>query len=243
MTFRMILGLSIAALSLLTGGCGGNVTSSGGSGGTTGSGGSTGGGGAHTGGGGTGGALPTGDCQTDADCPGNTCVAVTGGGFKVCTSFPDEATQCTSQSQVPDECCVTADCAEGKCYLSTDIPYCGGPAMATYNRCVKDECVKDADCAGGGQPSICAPPGAWGNPNRVCLAAYCTSNADCTDKAGGYCAPVDAPCCSVAAGLACVYPDGCRHDTDCASDGSKHCEIDAATKSGVCVDGPAACPA
>lgn len=115
--------------------------------------------------------------------------------------------------------------------------------MASYNRCVADECAADADCSGGGTQHICAPAGMSGNPTRVCLTAYCKTNADCTSKAGGYCAPVSDPCCGVTVGLACIYPDGCRNNGDCASDGSQHCEIDGAAGEGVCKDGPAACPA
>lgn len=246
MTHRLILGISVIALSLssvFATGCGGEVSGTGGS--TGGTGGGTGGTGGNTGGSGgsTGGALPTGDCTSEADCNGNPCVESTPGGFKVCTSFPEEAVGCTPNNPVPDECCTSADCAAGKCYLSTDIPYCGGPAMATYNRCVADECASDADCAGGSVARICAPAGAWGNPHRVCTSAYCKTNADCTAKAGGYCAPVSDPCCFVASGLACIYPGGCRSNEDCASDGSQHCEIDGGAGAGVCKDGPAACPA
>jgi hypothetical protein len=239
----MFLGISVAALSLCTAGCGGNVTGSGGGGsGTGGSAGTTGSGAGNTGGS-TGGALPAGDCQSAADCGGNPCVEVTPGGFKVCTSAPPpEASQCTPNNPVPDECCTTADCmGKGTCYLSTDLPYCGGPAMAQYNRCVADQCAKDADC-GGGQNEVCAPAGIFGNPERACTVAYCTTNADCNAKTGGYCAPINDPCCSLPSGLGCVYPGGCRSNEDCAADGSQHCEIDGATKSGVCKDGPAACP-
>lgn len=255
MTLRNFLGLSVAVLAVAGVGCGGDVsTSSGGSGGGTAGSGGTGAAGGATGGtggvggagaaggtGGTGGSLPTGDCDTSADCGGAACVEVTPGGYKVCLQFPGEATMCNPGGGVPDECCTSDDCADGgKCYLSTALPYCGGPAMAEYNRCVKNECASDGDC---GADGVCSPAGAWGSPARVCRTALCKTNADCGAKAGGYCAPIDAPCCSVPSGLACVYPGGCRHNSDCAMDGSKHCEIDPATKAGVCIDGPEACPA
>ena len=229
--------LSTLSLSLfaLAAGCGDGSGGSGG-GGSTSTGGST--GGSTSTGDSTGGTvLLTGDCQGDADCNGGTCVEVTPGGYKVCTSMPVEATMCSGTGMPPDECCASADCAEGKCYLSTDLPYCGGPAMATYNRCVTDGCATDADC---GTNAICAPVGAFGNPVRACFPAFCKTNADCGD---GSCAPIQDSCCAEPAGLACVKAGGCQKDSDCAADGSQYCDIDAATKSSVCKMGGKPCPA
>ena len=192
----------------------------------------------------TSGGAPLGDCKTAADCGGNPCVPVTPGGYTVCEATPPEATMCTLPPGGPgsDQCCTSADCKTGKCYLSTSLPQCGGPAMQVSNLCLSDTCSNDAACGNGSVPQICTPAGAFGFPTRQCLVAYCHTDADCGAQAGGHCAVVSAPCCTSPAGLACVYPGGCRKDTDCANDGSKHCQIDPASKSGVCIAGPAACP-
>src|SRR5262249_49804380 len=95
-----------------------------------------------------------------------------------------------------DKCCTSADCTGGaKCYSTGSLPYCGGPAMAIYNECMKDQCTTDADCTGGGAdvPMICAPVGAYGVPVRTCFTAYCHTNASCTAKPGGRCAPISQP--------------------------------------------------
>jgi hypothetical protein len=259
MSLRNFLVFSAAALSVAATACGGNVsTGAGGNGGNgaaggggngaaggggnggAGNGGAGNGGAGATGGGGVGGGS-TGDCATEADCGGAPCAEVTPGGFKVCLSSPPEATACGA-NQPQDQCCTSADCSKGKCYLSTSFPYCGGPAMAEYNLCAADQCASAADCKGD-LPAICTPAGAFGWPVRECVVALCETNADCNAKQNGYCAPVNTTCCNVPAGLACVYPGGCRADADCASDGSKHCELDQSSKSGVCKDGPALCPA
>ena len=143
---------------------------------------------------------------------------------------------------VDDECCVTADCATGACYPFASLPYCGGVQPADYNVCATDACSADADC-GASPPALCAPPGAFGNPVRGCVAAFCKTNADCTKAPGGYCAPISNPCCQTPLGLACVYAGGCRSDSDCASDGSMHCEVDSAAGEAVCVEGGIGCPA
>lgn len=216
--------LALFATATLAAACGGSVV--------------TGTGGGHSGGGGTGGggAPPTGDCQSDADCGGSTCAAVTPGGYKICLGAPPEATGCVPGAPVPDECCTSADCAQGKCYDNSMLPYCGGPFPAPYNTCVSDACQSDADC---GAQQICAPAGAWGRPNRACVAASCHTNADC--GAGGACVPIIATCCGTPQGLACVFPGGCSKDSDCASDGSTHCEIK--DGKGQCVPGFVGCPA
>jgi hypothetical protein len=242
---------------VLAAACGGNVAVDGtGTGGKTGAGGSssssssstsTSGTGTSTGTGtgtssGTSGGAPLCDCKSAADCAGKPCVALTPGGYMVCEAPPPEATKCAPPGTLPmDQCCASADCKTGKCYLSTSLPQCSGPAMATYNECVSDACATDADCKNGTLPQICTPAGAFGFATRQCLAAYCHTDADCGAKAGGHCATVSQPCCSTPGGLACVYPGGCQKDTDCASDGSKHCQIDATSKQGVCIVGPTAC--
>src|ERR1700734_98293 len=52
---------------------------------------------------GTGGSLPAGGCS-DTDCPaGSQCVPLTPGGYRVCTSFPPEATACMMpEGSTPD---------------------------------------------------------------------------------------------------------------------------------------------
>lgn len=258
MTLRRTLFGAAALAALLAVGCGGNVEGTGGSGGSTGGSGGTGatagsggtgatagsgGSGATAGSGGSGGSVAAGDCQSEADCGGSPCVEVTPGGYKVCLKAPPEATECMPDGPLEDECCNSAECANGgKCYGFTSLPYCGGAQPADYNVCVGDMCASDAQCDGG-IPSVCAPAGAWGTGARTCVAAFCKTNADCTAKPGGVCAAIEGMCCSLPLGLACVYPGGCQKDADCASDGSQHCEIEQDTLTGVCVDGPEQCPA
>jgi hypothetical protein len=233
----------LAAVPALALGCGGGVEGTGGTGGSGGSP-SAGGSGGSAGDGG-GGGVPFGECESDADCGGSVCAEITPDGWKTCLSSVPEATMCTPQPNVPDECCTSAECSDGgNCYPSESLPYCGGPAPAQYNQCVADACGDDGECMETtGMPSICAPAGSFGFPARHCLTAFCRTIEDCQAKPGGYCAPVIWSCCGIPLGVACVYPGGCREDQDCASDGSQHCELDDAEGAGVCVDGPALCPA
>jgi hypothetical protein len=220
--------------------CGGNVVQGTGATGTGTGATSTGTGATSTG---TGGLPPTGDCTTDAQCPGGTCAEITPGGWKICLVVPPPSTGCSSPKSPTDQCCTSADCPNGgACYETTSLPYCGGPAMAIYKECVTDQCTSDAACVGGGSdaPDICAPAGAYGEPMRTCFAAYCKTSADCTQKPVGYCAPVGAHCCSTPSGLGCVYPGGCRKDTDCAAGDS--CQLDTTSGEGVCTNGPSPCP-
>ncbi len=184
------------------------------------------------------------DCASDGDCSGGACVEMTAGGFKICLSPPPEATACNVSGPVPDQCCKTMDCqGGGKCYLSASVPNCGGVPAPDYNFCAGDACKADSDCQGAGVNQICAPAGAFGQPGKACVNAYCKTDAECGAKPGGRCAPVMQTCCGLPAGLACVYSGGCREDQDCANDGSQHCEIDPTSHEGTCVNGFAACPA
>jgi hypothetical protein len=188
-----------------TGGQGGTPGGAGGS-----AGGAGGSGGAPGGSGGSGGAI-LGDCASDADCPNGPCVEVTPGGFLVCVDPPAEATMCSGSGF--DECCTTSDCAKGTCFPWPLTPYCGGPQPIDHNVCGADQCSTDAECGAG---MICSLAGTLDTKVRLCVLAYCKTAADCTDEPGGYCAPVDGPCCGGSAGLFCVYPsDGCRNNGDC----------------------------
>jgi hypothetical protein len=195
---------------------------------------------------GTGEPLPEGGCTSDAACPtGSQCVALTPGGFRVCTSFPPEATACSMpMGSSPDQCCTSADCTMGKCYLDSNLPFfdCSGGGFSPSNTCLADACETDADCAGqvGGEPTICAPAGTVG-PMRTCLVAYCHTNADCTTHGPGRCALIQNPCCTVPWGLGCVYAGGCATTVDCADAGLTFCNLDALSGSGVCAPGPAPC--
>jgi hypothetical protein len=141
-----------------------------------------------------------------------------------------------------DQCCTSADCKQGKCYSTSSLPYCGGPAMAVYNVCAADACAQDQDCPkSGGAPELCAPAGAFGIPMRFCMQGYCHTNADCTASPGGVCEPIQSSCCSVPAGVACVYPGGCKKDQDCGA--NAHCEVDPAQGAAVCKPGLVGCPA
>lgn len=218
--------LAVLFLSCLgAGACGGNVVK--------------GAGGAGTGAGGT--APPGGDCTSDAQCNGGQCVAITPGGYEVCAQEPPEATSCSSPGL--DQCCSTADCkGMGKCYSTTALANCGGPAMAPYNLCVADQCTDDASCAGSlsDVPMLCLPAGVFGFVARFCLTAYCHTNADCTAQPGGACVPIRSSCCGTPVGIACVYPGGCSDDADCGQ--GNRCEIDDLHGTGTCVSGPATCP-
>ncbi|MFO0662287.1 MAG: hypothetical protein U0165_21015 [Polyangiaceae bacterium] len=94
-----------------------------------------------------------------------------------------------------------------------------------------------ADCPN--PSSFCAPRGVFGNKVRYCAALSCHTDADCTAKPNGMCAPVLDPCCGAARGLFCVYQDGCRDNSQCNPD--QHCEVNVDGE-GVCVDGFATCP-
>lgn len=232
------LGIGLAfSFTLALAACGGGVDTGGG-GNTS----ST----TSAGGGGTGGTVPSGDCTTDAQCNGGKCSEVTPGGYKICLKSPAEAVACHPPGgPIDDLCCTSADCSGGgKCWNTADVPYCGGAVPAEYNACLADACQDDGGCQTvGGVQQICAPAGAFGQPVRACVVAYCKTDAACTAKPGGHCVPVASPCCSTPAGFACVYPGGCKEQSDCGNDGMQHCEIDAASHQGVCVPGPAACPA
>lgn len=221
--------LTLPLLALALAGCDGDVDAAPGAGGGSSS--ST-----TTSTSGSGGGGPAGDCQSDADCGGAPCAPLTPGGYRVCLSFPSEVTECPGGGP-PDLCCSSADCQSaggGTCYFAADLQFCGG-AYPDYNVCVPDGCQSDEDCAMGQNPAICAPAGAFGNPARACLVAYCRVDADCTAKPGGACRLVGGdPCCSHPApdGLACVYPGGCLTDADCPGGA---CDIGA---DGVSVCGP-----
>ncbi|HEX7604338.1 MAG TPA: hypothetical protein VF316_22120, partial [Polyangiaceae bacterium] len=187
------------------------------------------------------GTVSGGDCATDADCNGGTCIELAPGGYKVCSKMPPEATMCQPPGPpVMDQCCTSSDCKVGKCYASTSLPYCGGPAMPLYNMFVADACATDKDCASnGGPPQLCAPAGAWGIPARFCALAFCHTSADCGAKAGGVCEPVANSCCSMPSGLACVYPGGCNKDQDCGQ--NAHCAIGSQGEA-ACKPGDVGCP-
>lgn len=182
---------------------------------------------------------PPGDCASDADCPGGRCVPITVGGYAVCSIIPPEATSCMTPGA--DECCTTNDCPPAeKCYPPGAMAHCGLPGVPG-NTCSVDECVNDDNCAHTGAPSICAPAGAWGQPARTCLTAYCKTNEECTAEPGGLCTTVENTCCKVPIALACVYPGGCHKASDCPdAGGGASCALDMQTGRGVCA-GPVGC--
>jgi len=195
--------------------------------------------GAVGGSGGSGGsALPTGDCVGPQDCGGAACVAITPGGWRSCADPPVEATQCQNPSW--DQCCSTADCIGGTgiCLVEPIVPFCGGAMPEPYNVCATDECTDDSACKGPGYDGICLPAPMLGRKVRSCLSVPCHVNSDCTAEAGGYCAPVDDPCCYAPSGLYCVYPSGCRTDADCPGG---YCEPSSAGAQ--CKPGGPVCPA
>ena len=184
-----------------------------------------------------------GDCATNDDCPGGQCVEIVPGGFRVCVTLPPEATQC-DPSHTQDQCCTSADCAAqggGRCYDNQSIPFCGGAFPAPENVCFVDSCTADADCFGGTTgETVCAPAGVSGFPGKSCVMTFCRADSDCTAQAGGICAPVQDACCGLVAGLACIYPDGCRSNADCATGG---CVLDTVKGIGRCEPNGVPCPA
>jgi len=194
-------------------------------GGAMGGAGATGGGGGtagNAGEGGTGGqAMQSGDCDSDADCPGQKCVEVTPGGFRVCTTTPVESNGCVQPCPAGEKC-------------FSEFGYCGG-IVGPMDQCYADACQNMGDCKAG---DICVAAGVLGRPVNMCMALGCKHDTDCTAAPGGSCAPVDSACCGIIESLYCVYPgEGCRHETDCAGG---YCANDG-TKS-FCMPGMAPCP-
>ena len=107
-----------------------------------------------------------------------------------------------------------------------------------YNTCAVDQCQSDAGCSNQGYDAVCLPAPMLGRKIRACMWVACRVNGDCDAAPGGYCAPVDDPCCSFPAGLFCVYPGGCRDDSDCPNG---YCQP--APEGASCQPGGPICPA
>jgi len=187
--------------------------------------------------GGSGAGASSGDCNGDQDCPGSECVEITPGGYRVCKEIHPEAMACTGQGV--DECCTTADCAQGLCLTAPLVPYCGGPQPLEYNVCAVDQCQSDSECVSFG--GICAPAGTLGRKVAACAPASCFTDAECNAEPGGICAPVTDPCCGAPSFLLCVYPNGgCRDFSDCGQD--QYCGVTGDGRA-ECMDGFVNCPA
>ena len=188
--------------------------------------------------------VQTGDCELGdgpRGCPGGAvCTEIVPGGFRVCTSEPDDAVDCSDGTV--QECCSSADCTPGsKCYNEAILPAhtCGVVSFPPLNVCDWDMCNDQEGCE---KDAVCLPRGAEARPNRDCLPAACRTDADCRVEPGGICAPVEDPCCPVWAGLYCVYPtDGCRTGADCAL--SQTCVVDTILGRSKCSEAPAPCAA
>lgn len=178
----------------------------------------------------------------DTNCPSGQCPELYPGGPAVCLTPPPEVTSCSGPSP---QCCSTSDCTldTAMCVDQGQIPSCwdGTPAGPAHNICTDgDWCAADADCVIGVNTGdwICLPRGAFGYPNRECLEAWCRHDTDCNAVPGGACVLVYPSCCPrLPAALACVYPGGCAHESDCAADA--HCDIE--DGAGKCLPGPASC--
>jgi hypothetical protein len=179
------------------------------------------------------------DCTTDDECPEGACVETGPEGPRVCTRTVPEAMGCDPSHQ-GDQCCTSADCAQlgmgAVCIDNGFFPACGGPPPPPQNVCLSDICQSDETCFSG----FCAPAGSFGYPGRTCVPAFCRTNADCTAAPGGFCAPIDSPCCPVREGLACVYPGGCQRSADCAEGA---CVLDWDQGVGRCEPNGVPCPA
>lgn len=184
----------------------------------------------------------SGECTDDADCAGTSCIAIVPGGYRVCAKVPAEASAC-DPSHADDQCCTSADCEKlggGRCYLNSDFPFCGGALPPQQNICAQDLCTKDSDCFGGPTgEAACVAAGITGFPMASCLMTFCRKDADCIAAPGGFCAPVVDPCCGLIAGLACIYPDGCRSNFDCETGG---CVLDTSKGIGRCDANAPQCP-
>ena len=184
--------------------------------------------------GGTSGSQNSGDCNSNADCPGSTCVEVTPGGFRECVAAPKTPEACTSTNGY-DQCCPDGSltCPNNEaCILGPAVPICSGVAQAQGNVCAADQCARDSDC--GSSSEICVPAGTLGAQVRACFYAACRLDTDCTAHPNGKCEPVTEPCCRTVSGLYCVYPGGCRTNSDCTNG---YCQ------QGSCVQGSPICPA
>lgn len=179
----------------------------------------------------------SGDCETKDDCGGDPCVELILGGYRVCQSTVPEATTCSVPA---GQCCKSSDCTMGtppsKCVLGPAQPSCGGAVMVPTNVCVKDACRTALDCSG--DNPICQPAGVFGSKAARCLTGGCRFDRDCLGQ-GASCAPVVESCCNAVIGLYCVYPNGCRRDSDCGV--GQHCAIQGNRTA--CVAGAVACPA
>jgi hypothetical protein len=176
----------------------------------------------------------SGDCDVDADCPGAKCVAVTPGGFRVCTTAVPEAMGCKSPM---DQCCSTESCTgDSKCFAKLGTCDIQGQY---YNTCRKDECETDADCTIEGFTELCVPAGVLQNGTSFCMNAVCYADKDCKEVPGGKCAPIFDGFIGIYVSLACIYPsDGCRSEKDCL--GSQTCKIEG--QRARCVNGTFDCP-
>lgn len=179
----------------------------------------------------------SGDCDTKDDCGGDPCVELVPGGYRVCISPVPEATMCSVPAGT---CCQSSECtvSGSKCVLGPAQPSCGGPLVVPTNVCVTDACKKATDCSGAN--AVCQPPGMLGAKAGRCVNGGCLYDRDCTG-AGVSCAPIVDSCCKAFAGLYCVYPDGCRRDSDCPA--TQHCAPVPGTNRTGCMPGAAVCPA
>ena len=118
-------------------------------------------------------------------------------------------------------CSTDADCTDnayGKC--ATGVEDWSG---ATFCGCVYS-CTADSDCSSG---QVCAPAGikelGWGVDWSMCVAAGCTTNADCTSGECGFdsfddgCGPVPVLACRDESQDACRVDDDCGNDCGAAS--------------------------
>jgi hypothetical protein len=201
------------------------------------------GGGAGGGGGGGGMESDAGVCAPGEKCPcgpdgalceAERCVELSEGGLRTCQHDVEEVTSC--EGGPSEACCNSSECTDGEiCIEGPVAPYCGGIVPPGFNVCAADQCETDAEC---GADQTCLPAGVYGREVRTCIAAACTSDADCDEKPGGACVPFRSPCCDGITSIACTYPGGCSEDADCPGG---HCEEQDGVL--VCVDGGRFCPA
>jgi hypothetical protein len=139
-----------------------------------------------------------------------------------CPSLLPRPTACATKGGA-SQCTKDSDCTMSPNGHCDDATAFGGPGgcLCAYG------CKVDQDCGAG---AVCA----CGDPIGHCVAAACTSNADCLE---GPCSTYESSPGCPSSTLACqLAKDQCGGDKDCGG-GSKQCSVSMATGFRVC-EGP-----
>jgi len=127
-----------------------------------------------------------------------------------CANALPRAEVCESSYPEGDSCTQDSDCTDAPNGFCGVAPYGAGNCSCSYG------CVEDADC-GAGQICVC------GDPVGRCVAADCTTDADCEGDL--LCTTyITEPGCGGTAFACQTADDECAKDADCAS--GQQCTID-----------------